>query len=271
MSKVKVDGIIMVLTCQKYIHTRLVKCRLPKDEYELSGGRRWKVIYTLGDLALKDDEDDKAESWTLVGNLLTVKCEDSYIHLLKKCSLAIKALYEIFDISEGILRSGDDLVYNQDALEQFLSMSNKPDYYGQSPAGRSFHSNDINFLTETVTDPFMYNYYLTHSSDFEDPCHNLKGVDISKFMKRPRIDVGAAGVLYYLSNVACSIVIFHMEMINYDVFAYDTFSKSYPYTIEDCGMSFIMYLNCVPFVHCSNMYRDSPGSGCIAYHTNMGK
>ncbi len=261
----KINGIIMVLTCQKYLHTRLVKCRLQKDEYEVSDGRKWKVIYVVGDLFLGE------EHWKLTGNMLTVKCEDSYIHLLKKCALAMKALYEIFDITEGILRAGDDLFYNQDKLELFLSMPNKPDYYGQSPTGRSFHSNDINFLTDTVNDPFMYNYYLTHQSDFDDPQHNLKGVDISKFMKRPRIDIGAAGVLYYLSNVACSIVIFQMEAIEYDVFAYDTFTKSYPYTIEDCAVSFILYLNCVPFVHCSNMYRNSVNSECIAYHTNMGK
>ena len=31
---IKVDGIILVLSCQKHLHTRLEKYKLPKDNYE---------------------------------------------------------------------------------------------------------------------------------------------------------------------------------------------------------------------------------------------
>ena len=49
-----------------------------------------------------------------------MKCEDSYIHLLKKLVLSIKIIYSIFNIKEGILRSGDDIIYNELILESFL-------------------------------------------------------------------------------------------------------------------------------------------------------
>ena len=38
-----------------------------------------------------------------------------------------------------------------------------------------------------------------------------------------------------------------MEKINFDNLNYDTFTQSYPYIIEDCGISFIMYYNDIEF------------------------
>ena len=47
---IEVDGIILVLSCQKHLDTRLKHFKLPKDNY---GG--WKVIYVIGDLFLDSD------------------------------------------------------------------------------------------------------------------------------------------------------------------------------------------------------------------------
>ena len=110
--KESVDGIILVLSCQKHKETRLKQFRLSRDWYG-----KWKVIYVIGDLFL--DTEYKME-----GNLMWLKCEDSYIHLLKKLVLALKYVYELHDIKEGVLRSGDDLVYNDTILTQFLEEKN---------------------------------------------------------------------------------------------------------------------------------------------------
>ena len=259
--KESVDGIILVLSCQKHRETRLKQFRLTRDWYG-----KWKVIYVIGDLFL--DTEYKME-----GNLMWLKCEDSYIHLLKKLVLALKYVYELHEIKEGVLRSGDDLVYNDDTLVQFLAVKNKHDFVGRSPTMRGLPASEINetLLKSTTRDPFMVNYYLTHPEDFDNPQHNLKGVDISKYMKRPRIAIGPAGILYYISNKACKILIDLMESISYDIFHFDEETQSYPYTIEDCAVSHIMYTNYIGFVHITHMFSEQPSNNAIGFHTNMYK
>jgi hypothetical protein len=117
----------------------------------------------------------------------------------------------------------------------------------------------------------MVKYYLSHPEDFLNPQHNLKDVDISKYMKRPQIPIGPSGVLYYISNRSCKILINHLEEINYDIFAYDTITESYPYTIEDCAVSHILYKNYIGFLHIPYMFSESPSDIVIGYHTNMYK
>jgi hypothetical protein len=257
---IEVDGIILVLSCQKHLHTRLKQFKLPKDTYG-----EWKVIYVIGDLFLDSD-------YKMNENMMTIKCEDSYIHLLKKLVLALKYVYELYDIKEGVLRAGDDLVYNEILLQLFLSMK-KIDFIGQSPTRRNLLDVDITdeLLKTTQHDNFMLSYYLSHPEDFDNPQHNLKGVDISKYTKRPHIKIGPAGVLYYISNKCCKILIDHMENIKYNILHFDDFSQSYPYTIEDCGVSYILYFNKISFIHTNVMYSNYPSKKTIAYHTNMHK
>lgn len=260
MSKEKVNGIILVLSCQKHLDTRLKNCKLPKDSYG-----EWKVIYVIGDLFL--DSDYKMED-----NFMTIKCEDSYIHLLKKLVLALKYVYELYDIKEGVLRCGDDLIFNENLLQAFLA-SDKVDFYGKSPSCKNLLKEDITdeLLKRTRYDDWMVNYYLSHPEDFDNPQHNLKNIDISKYRKRPEVSIGPAGVLFYISNKSCKILIDHMENINYDIFNFHEFSQSYPYTIEDCAVSYILYLNRISFIHDNNMYAEYPTMNAIAFHTNMYK
>ena len=259
--KESVDGIILVLSCQKHRETRLKQFRLSRDWYG-----KWKVIYVIGDLFL--DTEYKME-----GNLMWLKCEDSYIHLLKKLVLALKYVYELHDIKEGVLRSGDDLVYNDIILEQFLSVKNKHDFIGRSHAMRGLPASEINeaLLKSTRDDLFMVDYYLTHPEDFENPQHNLKGVDIRKYIRRPKISIGASGVLYYISNRACKILIDQMENIGYNIFHFDEETQSYPYTIEDCAVCHIMYTNYIGFSHITHMFSERPSNNVIGFHTNMYK
>ena len=109
---IAVDGIILIVSCQKHQTTRLRENNL-KENYE-----NWKVIKVIGDLFLDCD-------YKLEGNLMTIKCEDSYLHILKKMVLSLKYIYEIFDIKEGILRCGDDLIFNENNLVTFLKSSKK--------------------------------------------------------------------------------------------------------------------------------------------------
>ena len=258
---IEVDGIILVLSCQKHLNTRLKEFRLPNDNYG-----NWKVIYVIGDLFL--DSDYKIEK-----NFMTVKCEDSYIHLLKKLVLSLKYLYEIYDIKEGVLRCGDDLMFNEDMLITFLQSSNKFDYIGKSHHKRDVYVEDITpeLLKKTIDDRFMVDYYLTHQEDFNNLQHNLNNVDISKYVIRPQV-LGAVGIIYYISNKCCKILIDHLEKINYNIFHFDDFSQSYPYTIEDCAVTYMLYSNKIGFNNNNKMYTSNLLSrDAIALHTNKYK
>ena len=269
----EVDGIILILSCHKHLDTRLKYFRLPKDNYG-----NWKVIYVIGDLFLDCD-------YKLEGNFMTIKCEDSYIHLLKKLVLALKYLYENFNIKEGVLRCGDDLIFNEELLQSFLESPKKSkkyidndidiDFLGRSPSGKSLLSHEISDadIKTTTNDKFMVNYYLDHPEDFDNPLYNLKGVDISKYTKRPHIPVGPCGIMYYISNKSCNILINHLNNIKFNIFHYDEYTDSYPYTIEDCAVSYILYYNKISFIHWVNMYHDYPyyNNDFLAIHTNMNK
>lgn len=258
-SKKNVDGIILILSCQKHKNTRLKEFSLHKTNYN-----NWEVIYVIGDLFLK-------QNYILDGNYLYIRCEDSYLHLLKKLILAMKMVKELFNIKEGILRCGDDLIINENNLIKFTK-SKKFDYFGQSPLKRSYKCIDKNMLKRLRHDPFMLFYYNNHKEDFANPLHGLNNMNIStlsKYTTRPNI-YGAAGVIFYLSNKSCDIAIRHMEKIDFNILAYDTFTKSYPYTIEDCGISFIMYYNNIEYTDCQFFY-DTSYENTIAIHTNKYK
>jgi hypothetical protein len=170
------------------------------------------------------------------------------------------------------LRCGDDLVFNENMLRTFLD-SNKDDFMGRSPSGRGLPAKNITpELLKTIRDDmFMVDYYLTHQEDFTNPQHNLRNVDISKYIKRPEIAIGPSGILYYISNKCCKILIDHLENIKYNIFHFDEFSQSYPYIIEDCGVAYILYFNRIGFVHDEKMYTVDPTKNAIGYHTNMYK
>ena len=258
-SKKNVDGVILILSCQKHKDTRLKEFSLSKNSYN-----NWEVIYVIGDLFL-----DK--NYILDGNFLYIKCEDSYIHLLKKLALAIKYVNEIFTIKEGILRCGDDLIFNEENLTLFTK-AKKYDYYGQSSIRKNYKCADKNVLKKLRNDKFMMMYYNKNPEDFLNRQHGLIGMNItslSKYTMRPDI-YGAAGVIFYLSNKAFNVLIHHMEKINYNIFAYYTYTKSYPYTIEDCGISFIMYYNNVEFID-GIFFYDTDHPSTIAKHTNKYK
>jgi hypothetical protein len=179
-------------------------------------------------------------------------------------------LYELYKIKQGILRLCDDLIINEERLVSFIR-SNKFDFYGQnSYIEKNYFCNNIDDLKVLKCDAWMYKYYLNHPNDFKDPQHNLHNMNLEKlkqFLIRPDL-YGPSGTIFYMSNKACKVLIEHMEKINYNVFHFDEFTKSYPYTIEDCGVTFVMYYNNIPFINNPDFY-DSKNA--IAVHTNKYK
>lgn len=255
MEREEVNGIILIISCQKHLNTRLKEFKLKHNNYN-----NWKVIYVIGDLFLNNNYEIRDS------NYLYIKCEDSYIHLLKKLTLSIKYLNELYIIKEGILRCGDDLIFNEDNLLLFLN-SKKYDFYGKAYCGENYCNKDINVLKKNKIDPLMYHYYRKHPEDFQNPYHNLQNINITKYLLRPEV-WGPAGIIYYLSNEACNILINHMEVINYNIFHFNTFTQSYPYTIEDVAVTFIMYYHQIPFINNDDFF-DTPNSICC--HTNKYK
>ncbi len=257
-----VDGIILVLSCHKHMNTRLKEFNLNNEEYN-----GWKVIYVIGDLFLKDNFEIRNN------NYLYIKCEDSYLHLLKKLILAIKYIYTLFDIKHGILRCGDDLIFNEKLLTDFLMEDTKPDYWGDScPRQNCIVSNlneeqKNNILKNAEHTNWMVDYYKGHKNDFENELHGLKDINISDYTLKPKI-FGAIGTLFYISNKSCKILVEHMEKINFNILQQDNLSGSYPYVIEDVGVAFILYNNYVDYIEKGNFCGTlNP----IAKHTNKFK
>lgn len=250
-----IEGVILILSCQKHRFNRMEKFKLPKTEYE-----NWKVIYVLGDLSLNS-------LYSINGNILTINCEDSYLHLMKKFVMSLDIVFNLFTIKQGVLRAGDDLLFNEKRLLEFLSIPNKKKYMGWSPLQRNIIISKQMHIKETVNDNFMVNYYKNHPEDFDNPLHNLKNVDINKYTKRPKVS-GAAGVLFFINNESCKILINKMKSINMDIFHYDIETSSYPYIIEDCAVAWILLTNGVSFYHCKDIlnYHDP-----VAHHTNYNK
>jgi hypothetical protein len=87
-----VEGIILVLSCQKHRYTRLKYLNLNKRSYN-----NWKVIKVIGKPFLKKE-------YELVDDILFIKCEDSYLHLLKKFALSLKYIYKLLIHKQLVIR-----------------------------------------------------------------------------------------------------------------------------------------------------------------------
>ena len=236
----KLKGIIMILSCKKYINNR-VKINFTDNNVN-QWSDEWKFVSIIG-----DDNIDTNYIFDSKKYILTVKCEDSYIHLLKKRGLGIKYIQQIFNIEEGILCCGDDVLFNRKILFKYLCSNNKNDYEGKNSSILSnYNPSDKSLLKNTVNDLYMYNYYKVHPKQI---IHTDFTLDYLKdICKRPNV-FGAGGACFYLSNKSCIILVNHMENINYNIFHHDKFTNSYPYTIEDAGISFILYYNNITFIN----------------------
>jgi hypothetical protein len=263
MSRKTIKGAILIYSCHKHLENRLSNpiYGLPKNEYE-----GWQVFYFIGNPNIP-------ERYTLDSkggrSIITLKCEDSYLHVMKKVAMGIQTILELFDVEEGVLRCGDDLVFSEKRLTEFLN-SAKKDYMGKIANP---------FIDESIKkkiDYFIPNYFLTRQSEIKNPMNGLlqfQMEDIMKLHEVPNVKY-TGGVITYLSNKSCRLVVESMKNVSFDVFKYYP-SFGYPYIIEDIGIGFILNVFGIsPTMH--DLYSDEEinlelAQTQIACHTNEGK
>ena len=261
-SKITVEGIILVLTCNKYKNNKRLR------KLRLTNYNGWKVIYVIGNLLQKQNYIYNPEN-----NFLSIKVEDSYLHLYKKFIKSIEILYELYDIKQGILRCGDDLVFNEENLIKYLNKKDKPDYEGKGnhkPIELSIPYS--RYLRNNVIDNSMIDYYNRHREDALNPLHNVANINIPDYKIVPNIPHGfmAVGILYYISNHACKILCKNFKKINYDILFFDRYSSSYPYVVEDIATGYTLTMNNIKLVTNINMWincHENFNTDVIAYHT----
>jgi hypothetical protein len=255
-NKTSIPGAILIFSCHKHKETRLKQFKLSKTDYN-----GWKVFIIIGNPNLKSE-------YEMNDNVITIKCEDSYIHILKKVILGCKIILNLYDIQHGILRCGDDLIFNEDKLSLFLNNINKTDYMG-------LIANYIDKMYPKYNN-FMPDYFNSHPEDLKNPLNCIPyTLDEMRYFNVIPHCTYTGGVVVYLSVNSCNILINHMEKINWDVFQSDK-DYGYPYIIEDIGVGFILSINNIkPLSY--NLYSDNKNDAlninhpAVAYHTNMYK
>ena len=259
-----VNGLILIVCCKKYKKIR-EKFKLKHNNY--SG---WEVVYLFGEERLETE-------YIYDNNTLTIKCEDSYLFLMKKLILGIKYLNNIFNIKEGILRCGDDLIFKENLLIEFLN-SNKYDYIGKNFLKKSINFNEIN-ITTNIHNNFMINYYAKNKNELIEINNNIikynNNLDINKLNKTVNIsNFIALGHIYYLSNKSVNILINEFSKINYNILTFE--NNCYPYILEDVGVGYILFKNNINLTCKTNLWFnphyqnfDKPGE-YLCFHTNEG-
>ena len=93
----EVNGVILIITCQKYFHSRVLANKFRINSHQFNG---WPIVYVLGDKDLKQEYAIAPPSMTNNFNsyILTVKSEDYYAQIFKKIVMAQEAVYKIFNI-----------------------------------------------------------------------------------------------------------------------------------------------------------------------------
>jgi hypothetical protein len=247
-----VKGVILIISCHKYVNVRLNHELLGLKDPEIEG---WKVYYVVGDPRIEKE-------WILNDRLLTIKCEDSYLHLLKKHIMAMEIVRIIHtDIEQGIVKMDDDICLIKPRFIEFLK-SPKKDYMGHTwEQPKPFYN------IGKKTDTWIPEYYSTRKADIDDPLHGLKGIDTSALNEIPSGFVCAAGPLQYFSNRAIDILVSEMKRVNYNILTYYN-CYGHPYILQDHGCGFILANNKIPVTPYPFIATETNKDVAVAYHTN---
>lgn len=256
--KQKVKGIILIISCHKHLFSRLEEFGPKQNAY--GENKDWIVHKIIGNPLQQEKYTINSKT-----GIITIKCEDSYIHVMKKVVMSIELMFDIYDIEEGILRCGDDLEFNEHILQTFLKLKKKGDYLGNRVGSIPTES------TKKKYDPFMVNYYNKNKADFNHFLHGLQGKESIILEKCNEVPICyyAGGVVFYVSKSACNTLIKHMNNIDYNIFEYNL-QYGYPYIIEDIGIGFVLGQNNIHLLP-MYLYSDTPSNQTIAYHTNKYK
>lgn len=239
-----VNGVLLFVSCHKHLSTRVEKY-VPR-ETEING---WPIHIVIGNPFIE-------QPFIQIDRLIILKCEDSYIYLMKKLVMAYDCLNQIYDIKEGIMRFGDDLAINKNNLIHFLN-SKKEDYMGHG------YGYNVNGFVIRNGDSWMQKYYLTHESELKNP---LSGKIDTTPVDVP-IKMVHAGIVTYLSNKACNILVKRFREIKYNIWEV-VGNNLKPYTIEDVGIAFELISNGIAVTERKDFWSESYSQDIIGYHTN---
>lgn len=256
--KEKLKGVILIISCHKHKETRLKKYMLPNSEY-----MGYKVFYVIGNPNIISNYEIRNR------NFITLKCEDSYVHILKKVALAINVITNLYEIEEGILRCGDDLIFHESNLCKFLMSTKLNDYMGYID-GHETGNEIIPF--EKITsrlDSFMSDYFETHQEDLLNPLNGLENyMDIIPTLKIVPNCRYINGVTTWLSIKSCRAILNTVLDPHWDTFQYNN-KYGFPYIIEDVGIGFILAKHGIYPVDQKYYTIDFSNSDeTFAFHTN---
>lgn len=251
-----VPGVILIVTCKKYFIERVPNFIPSADSYD-----GWPVVYCLGDTNIPSDHV-MASLGGGFGNkkILTVKCEDTYVHLIKKFDLAVRALETIYDIEQGILKIGDDIIISEQPLIKFLKTKPKADYMGRSYSGKGFTIDEKGFTCqESSPDDSMAQYFI-RNPDAANELRQLTGKHNLPFLSEevpvPRLPPNPPGMALYLSMKAIRAIHDEMDLIGFRVL--DNYGETgYRYLIEDIAIAYILFTRGISFTNVSNFFQNS--------------
>jgi hypothetical protein len=174
-----------------------------------------------------------------------------------------------YDIREGIIRCGDDLMFDEKRLKDFIKMVDKPRYIGRVWDLRKTY----NFIPgNSMPNTFMYDYYKIHTEDFKNKLHGLSNYNLDDIKKMSSVPKCAycVGIIYFVSIDSVKVLIDHMKSIEYNIFKKDIDTNCY--TIEDIGVGYILNKNNIEPTHYhlyaedNNTFKHYPL--CFGIHTN---
>jgi hypothetical protein len=264
-NKPTVPGVILIVTCHKHFQERIPRHKPCKSIYY-----KWPIVYCMGDPSLPIPWTIMKSAHSNTGDLILLQCEDSYIHLLKKLTLALCALQEIYHIQEGVLKIGDDIYLNEQLLLSFLSKTKKSDFVGHNYMNKSFDTNNTpHIFKKTRKDVSMIYYFNRNLRDFQNPVNGLTRIDVSKMTLVPELPCFAIGTVFYLSNNAIQSLITEMKNINFNIFYKDPETGAWNYIIEDIALTYIMFKHGISLVNDSTFFANSssPNPSVMCTHT----
>ncbi len=271
----KVNGVIIVITCQKYFHTRILGNKFRINSHQFNG---WPIVYVLGDKDLRQQYAIAPPDMTNSFNsyILTVKSEDYYAQIFKKIVMAQEAVYEIFNIKYGILKCDDDITFNKPKLKDFLNNMPSCDWMARRYSDMEDFKTPFNHkCVENLIDNSIVNYYFRNPEELKEVISEKSDFKPEDYVVSPLIpkELGGAGPLYYLSSKASQIIIDFFKNCNYDLYYFDKNSQSYPFICrEDVGTAFILGNNGIPMINNNNLFCHAWkefNENTIGFHTHI--
>lgn len=255
MYKEKVKGVILILSCKK-----LLDKRNPDAQFE-DYFQDWKVHVFVGDPNLK-------EEYKIEGKRIIIKCEDSYLYLMKKLCTSIQILHDIYDIQLGILRMDDDVVVDKGQLAAFL---NRADLNMFDCVGTVVGADTKGLRRET----WIYDYYMNRQSELEqiNKLHDMS-VQLSQLIiDAPNLLYTKGPMSYWSSKASNLIWSYFLKTVKGNIFFKEMFHNhmSQPYMIEDIGVGYILQKHNVVIHNYPNFVSERKEVNPVGYHTNSYK